>query len=126
MIKNGYYCIYQGEEYEFGCDMNNNYKIRTKDIKKIDSTFENKHMIGIYIKNVTKSDLDKIYSCNTIGRIGNIKFHVDKELENSYIVGTGSTENAEKLGLPMMDKYYFVGEIPKEGVIIEIEKTEIY
>lgn len=126
MVRNGYYCIYNGIEYEFGCDMDNNCKIRTKDITKVDSTFVNKHMMGIYVKKVLKSDLDEIYSYNTIAKIGDIKVHVDKELENSYLVGTGNTKDAEKLGLTMVDKYYFVGEIPKDGVVIEIEKSEIY
>jgi hypothetical protein len=126
MILNDVYCIYKGLEYRFSRDMQGNCLIITDDENKVDNTFRKDDNALVYSKDVKKSDLERIYSYNTIAKIGDIKVHVDKELENSYLVGTGNTKDAEKLGLSMVDKYYFVGEIPKDGVIIEIEKDEIY
>ncbi|WP_143315469.1 hypothetical protein [Clostridium sp. HBUAS56017] len=126
MIKNGNFCLINSIEYEFSSDMKGNCKIRTIDKSKIDESFTDKYNCGIFSKKVNRSDIQEIYSCNTIAKIGNVSVHVDKELDNSYLVGTGSPEVAKQLGLHMVDKYYYEGEIPKKDAIISIEKTEIY
>ena len=74
-IKNGRFCIYNGNEFKVNRDSDGNIIILTKNDKIMDSTFIDKNGSGVY------------------------KVNVEKENEEYYFVGTADCKVAGALGL---------------------------
>lgn len=125
MIKNGLYCKMNNNEYKLSKNIKGDTLIITKNKRIIDETFIDKYGSGVYTKFVEEKELDEIYEINTIGKIGELVVNVEKEFEDSYLVGTSNLEIAQKLGLEQCDKYYHQGKILKENIIIKEEKVRI-
>ena len=125
MIKNGLYCKMNNNEYKLSKNTKGDTLIITKNKRIIDETFIDKYGSGVYTKFVEEKELDEIYKINTIGKVGDLLVNVEKEFENSYLVGTSNLEIAQKLGLEQCDKYYHQGKILKENIIIKEEKVRI-
>jgi hypothetical protein len=125
MIKNGLFGIFNSIEYLISKDTHGNVLIITNDKSKIDSSFIDKFRSGTYSKKVNKEQIKEIYSIHTIGKVEDLKVNVEKELEDSYIVGTSNLQIAEKLGLERCDKYYHQGKILKKNIIVSEEKTQV-
>lgn len=125
MIKNGLYCKMNNNEYKLSKNIKGDTLIITKNKRIIDETFIDKYGSGVYTKFVEEKELDEIYEINTIGKIGELVVNVEKEFEDSYLVGTSNLEIAQKLGLEQRDKYYHQGKILKENIIIKEEKVRI-
>ncbi len=125
MIKNGVYCLFNNAVYKYSRDIEGNTLIITKDKSKIDSSFVDKYDSGVYSKKINKEEIKEVYKIHTIGKVGDLKVNVEKELDESYIVGTNNSEIAKQLGLERCDKYYYQGKILKKDIIISEEKTII-
>ena len=125
MIKNGLYCKMNNNEYKLSKNTKGDTLIITKNKRIIDETFIDKYGSGVYTKFVEEKELDEIYKINTIGKVGDLLVNVEKEFENSYLVGTSNLEIAQKLGLEQCDKYYYQGKILKENIIIKEEKIKV-
>ena len=125
MVRNGRYCVYREKEYKLNEDIEDNLIILTEDLYKIDSTFIDEYGSGVYSKVVKEDELNEIYEINTVGEIGGIIVNVEKEYEDSYLVGTSNYEVAEKLGLGRCDKYYYEGKIIKDNIVVRQERTKI-
>ena len=125
MIKNGLYCKMNNNEYKLSKNIGGDTSIITKNKRIIDETFIDKYGSGVYTKFVEEKELDEIYKINTIGKVGDLLVNVEKEFENSYLVGTSNLEIAQKLGLEQCDKYYHQGKILKENIIIKEEKIKV-
>ena len=125
MIKKGLYCKMNNNEYKLSKNIKGDTLIITKNKRIIDETFIDKYGSGVYTKFVEEKELDEIYEINTIGKIGELVVNVEKEFEDSYLVGTSNLEIAQKLGLEQCDKYYHQGKILKENIIIKEEKVRI-
>ena len=117
--------MYKKKEYELNEDIDENLVVLTEDSSKIDSTFIDEYGSGVYSKIVKERHIDEIYKIKTIGKIGELVVNVEKEFEDSYLVGTSNLEIAQKLGLEQCDKYYHQGKILKENIIIKEEKVRI-
>lgn len=50
---------------------------------------------------------------------------MEKELEDSFVVGTSELKIAEQLGLKRCDKYYHQGIILKKDISVSEEKIQI-
>lgn len=122
MISTRWYCIYNGAEYLYDQDMQDNYLIMTTDKAKTDSSFIDQYHDGVYSKIINKDEISDIYKKIYYGKLGNLKFHIDNETEDSYVVFTDARETAKKLGIREIERNIFVGNIPKDGVIISMVK----
>lgn len=50
---------------------------------------------------------------------------MEKELEDSFVVGTSELKIAQQLGLKRCDKYYHRGIILKKDISVSEEKVQI-
>lgn len=125
MIKNGEFCIYNGNEYELNGDNDGNLVIITTNRAIIDATFIDEYNSGVYSKIILPNEIREAYEYRTYGIVKGIKVNVEKENEEYYFIGTADCKVAEKLGLHRCDKYYYEGKISKEKVEIVEEKEEL-
>ena len=98
-IKNGRFCIYNGNEFKVNRDSDGNTIILTKNDKIIDSTFIDKYGSGVYSKKVSLEEIEELYRYATYAVINNYKVNVEKENEEYYFVGTADCKVAGALGL---------------------------
>ena len=61
-IKNGRFCIYNGNEFKVNKDSDGNTIILTKNDKIIDSTFIDKYGSGVYSKKVSLEEIEELAS----------------------------------------------------------------
>ena len=125
MIKNGEFCIYNGNEYELNEDNDGNLIIITTNHAMSDATFVDEYNSGVYSKIISPNEIQEVYECRTYGIIKSIKVNVEKENEEYYFVGTADCKVAEALGLQRCDKYYYEGKFSKQDVEIIEEKEKI-
>lgn len=125
MIRNGKFCIYNGNEFKLNRDSDGNTIILTENDKIIDSTFTDKYGSGVYSKKVSLEEVEELYRYATYVVINNYKVNVEKENEKYYFVGTADCKAAEALGLQRCDKYYYEGKFQKHDVEIIEEKEKI-
>ena len=124
-IKNGRFCIYNGNEFKVNRDSDGNTIILTKNDKIIDSTFIDKNGSGVYSKRVSLEEIEELYRYATYAVINNYKVNVEKENEEYYFVGTADCKVAGALGLQRCDKYYYEGKFQRQDVEIIEEKEKI-
>ncbi|WP_243240395.1 hypothetical protein [Clostridium cibarium] len=74
---------------------------------------------------MNKEQIKEIYKIHSIGKVGDLIVNIEKELEDSYLVGTSNLQIAEKLGLERCDKYYHQGKVFKKDIIVSEERTQI-
>ena len=98
-IKNGRFCIYNGNEFKVNRDSDGNIIILTKNDKIMDSTFIDKNGSGVYSKKVSLEEIEELYRYATYAVINNYKVNVEKENEEYYFVGTADCKVAGALGL---------------------------
>ena len=98
-IKNGRFCIYNGNEFKVNRDSYGNTIILTKNDKIIDSTFIDKYGSGVYSKKVSLEEIEELYRYATYAVINNYKVNVEKENQEYYFVGTADCKVAGALGL---------------------------
>ncbi len=98
-IKNGRFCIYNGNEFKVNRDSDGNTIILTKNDKIIDATFIDKNGSGVYSKKVSLEEIEELYRYATYAVINNYKVNVEKENEEYYFVGTADCKVAGALGL---------------------------
>ena len=85
-IKNGRFCIYNGNEFKVNRDSDGNTIILTKNDKIIDSTFIDKYGSGVYSKKVSLEEIEELYRYATYAVINNYKVNVEKENQEYYFV----------------------------------------
>lgn len=98
-IKNGRFCIYNGNEFKVNRDSDGNIIILTKNDKIMDSTFIDKNGSGVYSKKVSLEEIEELYRYATYAVINNYKVNVEKENQEYYFVGTADCKVAGALGL---------------------------
>mgnify|MGYP003487259283 CR=1 FL=1 len=98
-IKNGRFCIYNGNEFKVNRDSDGNTIILTKNDKIMDSTFIDKNGSGVYSKKVSLEEIEELYRYATYAVINNYKVNVEKENQEYYFVGTADCKVAGALGL---------------------------
>ena len=98
-IKNGRFCIYNGNEFKVNRDSDGNIIILTKNDKIMDSTFIDKYGSGVYSKKVSLEEIEELYRYATYAVINYYKVNVEKENQEYYFVGTADCKVAEALGL---------------------------
>ena len=98
-IKNGRFCIYNGNEFKVNRDSDGNIIILTKNDKIMDSTFIDKYGSGVYSKKVSLEEIEELYRYATYAVINNYKINVEKENEEYYFVGTADCKVVGALGL---------------------------
>ena len=125
MIKNGEFCIYNGNEYELNEDTDGNLIIITTNRAIIDATFVDEYSSGVYSKVISPNEIQEAYERRAYGVIKDSRVNVEKENEEYYFVGTADCKVAEALGLQRCDKYYYEGNFPKQDVEIIEEKEKI-
>ena len=84
MIKNGEFCVYNGNEYELNEDSNGNLIIITTNRAIIDETFVDKYNSGVYSKVILPNEIGEAYDCQTYGVIKGSRVNVEKENEEYY------------------------------------------
>ena len=81
-IKNGRFCIYNGNEFKVNRDSDGNTIILTKNDKIIDATFIDKNGSGVYSKKVSLEEIEELYRYATYAVINNYKVNVEKKMKN--------------------------------------------
>ena len=99
MIKNGEFCIYNGNEYELNEDNDGNLIIITTNRAIIDATFVDEYSSGVYSKVISPNEIQEAYERRAYGVIKDSRVNVEKENEEYYFVGTADCKVAEALGL---------------------------
>ena len=125
MIKNGEFCIYNGNEYELNEDNDGNLIIITTNREIIDATFVDEYNSGVYSKIILPNEIQEAYECRTYGLINGYKVSIRKELKDTFFVGTGDRKIADILGLNRTDKYLYEKEIAKDKIEVVQEKKKI-
>ena len=100
MIKNGEFCVYNGNEYEL--------------------TFVDEYNSGVYSKIISPNEIQEAYECRTYGLINGYKVSIRKELKDTFFVGTGDRKIADILGLNRTDKYLYEKEIAKDKIEVKV------
>ena len=98
-IKNGRFCIYNGNEFKVNRDSDGNIIILTKNDKIMESTVREKYGSGVQSKKVSVEEREELYRYATYAVINNYKVNVEKENEEYYFVGTADCKVAGALGL---------------------------
>ena len=98
MIKNGEFCVYNGNEYELNEDNDGNLIIITTNREIIDATFVDEYNSGVYSKIISPNEIQEAYECRTYGLINGYKVSIRKELKDTFFVGTGDRKIADILG----------------------------
>ena len=143
-IKNGRFCIYNGNEFKVNKDSDGNTIILTKNDKIIDSTFIDKYGSGvyskkegfvekeignnrIYIKYVQKDEIAEIYDKKTYAVYEGYKFIVVDETEKQILILTmkGDYQEWIRLGMECIDKGMYQKWINKNEAEIEVLKEKI-
>ena len=99
MIKNGEFCVYNGNEYELNEDNDGNLIIITTNREIIDATFVDEYNSGVYSKIISPNEIQEAYECRTYGLINGYKVSIRKELKDTFFVGTGDRKIADILML---------------------------
>ncbi|AIF42600.1 hypothetical protein [Virgibacillus sp. SK37] len=123
MAKSGFYANYQGTEFEVMGNMNNQVEIITKDINKIDDTFEDTYNTGVYSKVVSRKELTDCVKVTLSGIIRGERVQILKARSDEYQVATSSLLIGEKLGLYRVDRDLWIGWIAKDKVQLVEERV---
>lgn len=133
MLSAGKYGVYKGNTYKVSAvkagkvrlvsrneyDLSNGFKA-----KVYSSAYIYKEKLpNIYIREVEISELESLYEIVNFVIYENDKFNVSAENDESYYIGTGDCELANKHKLNRTDKYYYDKWVPKfNSQLIEEKK----
>lgn len=123
--KSGRYGIYKGIEYKINFDENKNMLILTRNIELIDDSFEDTYNSGTYSKIIQLEDLEEYYDITTYAIWNGMKFLLDAEKEDCYILYTWDLEIARKYGFKVCDRAEFRKEVSKDSVELVEEREDL-
>ena len=126
-IRNGYYCIYYGKEYNITHDMQDNTKIYTRNKDIVDKTFRIKDVYGtMYEKIIDPEEIQEAYLINTKAIIDGDELSIYRApggAENMYWVESGSRELKKKYNMKEIDRGMYGTWIEKDRVQVVERKT---
>ena len=123
------FALYKGKEYSAGIKENGQIVLRSKDVKETENGFFEK-VAGnerMYIKYVSRSEIEEVYDRRTIARYEGHDFEVidetDKEI--SIVAMAGDYRDWLNLGMKVIDKGVYQKWIPKEDAEIRVIKEPL-
>lgn len=103
-MKDGVYAKWQGKEYKYGRDFNEERIIITNEVKSIGLGFKLNERTSTYFKKVVESELDEIYSIKTYAIYRGVKCYVRSENGRDILLSLEDMKAAEKLRFGNVDR----------------------
>lgn len=127
MLKEGYYCIYHGKEYQIEDLGQHRANIYTKNKDMVDQSF---HICksGYYEKEIPHREVEEAYDIIPRAIVGNRKIPITWEEEDRYILRTSETEDTEiieKCHLVWIDRGEMEGWISKDEAEIKFFRRDL-
>lgn len=120
-MRSGKYAIYRGKEYALGKMGLKWANLLCADPKSIrDGFIPNKYEHGTYCKRVKKTDLDAVYSVQTIVIYEDNRFTARKHNGTSFLIGTSDNILASLLDFTTISKHNY------EKWVLQADCQEIY
>lgn len=124
MIKNDSYAFWRGMEYRFYRDQDRTYKLISYNDGDLNNGFAIvlppptiKRDYSIYVKTVSRSEIESAYSCTTYGIYKGYQFQIVNEKDGKYFISTGDPNIGEKLGFEHIDY--------RDGAETWVDKSEV-
>jgi hypothetical protein len=116
-VRNGFYAIYKGKEYEVGAMNPDIVSLRSFDPNDVSNGFSLYKGV-VYIKRVHRSELEEIYRIRTYAEHEGIKFQVTKEDGDKILLSNliGDYRVFERLGMKMVEKGVYEKWVDKSDV----------
>lgn len=119
MIRNGYYCIYQGKEYRITHDEHRNTIIYTNNKDLIDTTFCFDSIACAYKKIIDPEEIQEVYRILSIAVIDGDELFIYRApggAEDMYWVESNSKEIIKKYNMKEIDRGVYGTWIEKNKV----------